>query len=178
MNPENIKLSSFLESYPVGPTRRNHGLEHATLHVLAQRRPRQSFAGHSDPGGFWILGNVSSEELRSAIDEALARLRRGERHLATHPNCGTNFITAGTLAGLAGALAMFGAGRRTREKLERLPLAFTLATLALMVAQPLGLQLQARLTTSADPGDLCVVEIQTTRRGQVQAHRVLTQSGS
>jgi hypothetical protein len=47
-----------------------------------------------------------------------------------------------------------------------------------MVAQPLGLQLQARLTTSADPGDLCVVEIKTTCRGQVQAHRVLTQSGS
>lgn len=178
MNSENVKLTSFLESYPVGPTRRNHGLEHATLHILAQRRPRQSFAGHSDPGGFWILGNVSPEELRSAIDEAMARLRRGERHLATHPNCGTNFVTAGTLAGLAGALAMFGAGRRTRDKLERLPLAVTLATLALMVAQPLGLHLQARLTTSADPGDLSVVEIQTTRRGQVQAHRVLTQSGS
>ena len=103
--------------------RRNHGLEHATLHLLARRFPRKPMGGYSDPGGFWIVGSVPTEALQEAIEEALTRMRAGEHNLAIHPNCGTNFITAGTLAGLSGALAMVGVGRRWQDKLERLPLA-------------------------------------------------------
>ena len=83
--------------------RRNHGLEHATLHVLAQRHPKISMAGHSNATGFWLLGDVDTEDLSDAIEEALRRMRSGERNLAVHPNCGTNFVSAGTIAGLAGA---------------------------------------------------------------------------
>jgi hypothetical protein len=166
--------NSLLDVYPVGATRRNHGLEHATLHVLAQRFPRLPFAGHSDPGGFWIVGNISTDDLFSAVDEALQRLRNGESQLAVHPNCGTNLVTAGAMAGLAGALAMFGAGSGRRQKLERLPLAITLATMALMVAQPVGMALQARVTTSGDPGSLHIVEIRAVQRGRIQSHRIVT----
>ena len=166
--------ASILERYPLDQIRRNHGLEHATLHVLARQYPRLPFAGHSDPGGFWIVGNVSTDDVRSAVDEALHLLRSGQRQLAVHPNCGTNLVTSGTLAGLAGALAMFAGGQKRRDQLSRLPLAISLATIALLVAQPLGLFLQARVTTSGDPGPLEIVEIKTTSRGRTLTHRVVT----
>jgi hypothetical protein len=166
--------TSLLEVYPVGRIRRNHGFEHATLHVLGGRFPRLSIAGHSDAGGFWIVGEVATEDLTSAVQEALRRLQSGEARLAVHPNCGTNFATAGTMAGVAAALAMFGSGSRLRDKFERLPLAATVATLALMVAQPVGMFLQERVTTSGTPGGLEIVEIRETRRGKVKVHRIVT----
>ena len=173
MTNQTQSTKSLLETYPFGQIRRNHGLEHATLHVLAQRHPRLAAAGHSDAGGFWIVGNISADEVHAAVDEALQRLRSGERRLAVHANCGTNLVTAGVMAGLASALTMLGAGQGKRDKLERLPLAISMATLALMVAQPVGLALQARVTTSGDPGRIEVVEIRTSQRRRVQAHRVV-----
>jgi hypothetical protein len=154
--------------------RRNHGLEHATLHVLAERMPSRSVAGHSNVTGFWILGDVTTAELSSAVQEALGRLQNGEHSLAIHPNCGTNFATSGVMAGLAASLAMFGAGRRFRDKLERVPLAVTLATLALIVAQPMGLKFQQNVTTSGYPDGLKVLEVRQANRGKVTAHRVIT----
>ena len=169
------QVYSVLETPVISRVRRNHGLEHATLHVLSERNPRVSVAGHSNIRGFWILGEVSSEEVQSAVQEALHRLQNGEHKLAVHPNCGTNIVTSGVFAGVAGALAMLGAGKRLRDKLERIPLAATLATLALILAQPLGLLLQERVTTSGIPGSLKVVEIVPTKRGRLTAHRVVTE---
>jgi hypothetical protein len=168
-------FQSVLDIEPLARVRRNHGLEHATLNMLSRRFPRKSMAGHSNLSGFWILGDISTEDLQSAVDEALERLQNGERNLAVHPNCGTNFVTTGVLAGLAGGLAMFGAGKRVRDKLERLPLAMVLATLTLILTQPLGSLVQERVTTSGDPGGLSVVEIVPTQRGRLKAHRVVTQ---
>ncbi len=165
---------SLLSFAPVSRVRRNHGLEHATLHVLAERNPRLSLAGHSDISGFWILGNISTDDLRSAVQEALRRLNGGEHNLAVHPNCGTNFVTAGIMAGGAATFSMFGVGNRLRDKLERLPLAAVMATLALMAAQPLGLLLQERVTTSGEPEGLEIVDIIPSARGRIKAHRIIT----
>ena len=155
--------------------RRNHGLEHATIHVLSEALPGRRLIGRSDLGGFWLLGEVGTEELVEAVRLALARMGAGEDNLAVHPNCGTNFATAGTMAGVAGAAAMFGVGPRKRDKLDRLALAATLATLALMVAQPAGLFIQRHFTTSGEPANLEVIEIIPTKRGKLQAHRIVTQ---
>lgn len=155
--------------------RRNHGLEHASIHVLSAKNPRRSIAGHSDAGGFWLLGELSTEDVQQAVDEALQRLRAGERSLAVHPNCGTNLVTAGTTAGLAGALAMRGANRRG-EWLDRLPLAILMSTLALIVARPLGNRIQERVTTSGDPGDLKIISIRKSKSGNLTVHRVETRS--
>jgi len=168
-------LSAVLETPVLSRIRRNHGLEHATLHVLAQRNPRLNMAGHSTAAGFRLAGNIPTEAVQSAVEEALTRLRAGERQLAIHPNCGTNFVTAGMLSGLAGASAMLGVGGRTRDKLERLPLAAMLATLALIAALPLGLQIQREVTTSGQPGELDVVSISRMERGGLVIHFVQTQ---
>ncbi|MCD6400476.1 MAG: hypothetical protein J7L73_00985 [Anaerolineales bacterium] len=167
-------LQTLLDYPLISRTRRNHGLEHATLHVLAQKFPEKPLAGHSDTNGFWLLGDVPTEEVKAAVEEALSRLKNGEHQLAVHPNCGTNFAVAGTLAGLAGALGLLGVGRRWRDKLERLPLVASLATIALIFAQPLGLRVQREVTTSGVPGSLEVVKIVPSIRGRIKAHRVLT----
>jgi hypothetical protein len=166
-------LISTLNFAPVSRVRRNHGLEHATLHVLAERFPHGAFAGHSDIAGFWVLGEISKEELHSAVKEALRRLQSGEHQLAVHPNCGTNFVTSGVMAGGAASLVMLGNGK-LRDKMERIPLAMVVATLALIVSQPLGLLFQARLTTSGEPEGLEIQEIIPTQRGRMTAHRVVT----
>ena len=153
---------------------RNHGLEHATMHILAQRNPRSGIAGHSDMSGFWIVGDVPTEELTTAIHEALQRMLAGEQQLAIHPNCGTNFAVSGIIAGIAAFIGMWGSGNSWRTKLERLPLVATLATLGIILSQPLGYRLQERVTTSGKPGDLEIVAIKPTRRGSVTAHRILT----
>ena len=168
-------MQALLNSPWLLRTRRNHGLEHATIHVLTQKNPRRSVAGHSDAGGFWLLGKLDTEETRQAVDEALQRLRAGERWLAVHPNCGTNLMTAGLAAGLAGGVAMRGADRRGAW-MDRLPLAVLLSTLALLAARPLGMRLQQRVTTSGDPGPLQVISIQRSQRGALAVHRVETQS--
>ena len=60
-------------------------------------------AGHSTAAGFRLMGEIPTEAVQSAVEEALRRLQAGESKLAVHPNCGTNFVTAGTLSGLAAA---------------------------------------------------------------------------
>lgn len=168
-------LSDLLNYPPISRVRRNHGLEHATLHLLAERYPGRPWAGYSDLRGFWIIGDVDTNELEAIAREALSRLNRGDSHLAIHPFCGTNFATAGVLAGGAAALTMFGAGRRFRDKLDRLPLAMSLAIIGLFFAQPLGMSLQKQITTSGVPGTLRILRVTPQLRGQIKAHRVLTE---
>lgn len=165
---------SILNWTPVARMRRNHALEHATLQVLAERHPHLMAAGYSDTRGFWIVGNLSTEEVYEAVAQALARLNAGEYRLAIHPNCGTNFAAAGFFAGTVGWLASLNMGRDWRSRLERWSVIVPLVTLALILAAPLGPLLQQRITT-APPHGLRVVEIIRQVQGDLIAHRILTQ---
>jgi hypothetical protein len=167
-------FNTLLQSPLISRVRRNHGLEHATINILSQQNPNRSLVGRSDAGGFWLLGKVTPEELTEAVLQGIERLGAGERHLALRRDCGTNLVVAGTAAGLAGALAMLGVGRKWQDKLERLPLAAFLATVALMLAQPLGATAQRTVTTSPNPGALELVEVIRINRGRTIAHRVVT----
>lgn len=167
---------SILDWGPIGRTRRNHALEHATLSVLAERIPHLRMGGYSDDRGFWLVGNVSTEAVLEAIQVALTRLEAGEHSLAIHPNCGTNFAAAGMLAGTMAWLGMMGVGRGWRSRLERWPMIVSLVTLAMIFAQPLGPWLQERITTRAALDGLQVVEIRRHTHGDLPVHRVLTRS--
>jgi hypothetical protein len=125
--------------------RRNHGIEHATVHVLSESNPKLSVIGRADGGGFNIIGNVEPHALAEAAQEALRRMQAGEGDLAVHPRCGTQLVTVGALTGLAAFLAL---GRRPR--VSRLPDVMIATTLAAFVAQPLGLSIQRYITTSPD----------------------------
>ncbi len=171
-------MPEFLEKLPptspLSRVRRNHGLEHATIHLLSHANPRRSLAGYSDASGFWLVGNVTTPELRQAAETALARMKAGERGLAVHPNCGTNFLVSGTVAGLAGAAAMLGVSNRWSDRFDRMMVAVMLATLGLIAAQPLGFHIQRNYTTSGVPGSLEIVDIYAVERGGIPTHRVLT----
>jgi hypothetical protein len=160
----------------VARIRRNHALEHATIHVLSARYPHTPIAGRADQNGFYIVGSLPSEAVDECAREAAARLRTGEGHLAIHPNCGTSFLTAAVLAGAASYLSLLGGrSERWQERLQRLPLAIFSTVLALIVAQPLGVAAQRHITTSSEIGQLDVAAVQRLRRGRATVHRVLTQ---
>ena len=160
----------------VARTRRHHALEHATIHILNQHHPTLRLIGWSTPSGFYIYGHVPTAEVQQAVGEALTRLRRGESHLAVHPRCGTNLVTAGALVGLTTFLAMLPGDRRSRR--ERLPLVVLLSTIALMLAQPLGLVVQQYITTDANPAAQLSATIQPGQAGKTPIHRIHLDHGA
>lgn len=162
-------------------TRRNHALEHATVHILADKTKARPLAGRSDAAGFWLFGDLETDQVEAAVSEALRRLRGGEHSLAVHPGCGTARLTTGTLAGLAALSGTIGAKRNLGGVLLRLPTIILLTMSAIFVAEPLGLQLQEHFTTLGDPGGMEVVKIERKEgggmMGNVTLHRITTTNG-
>jgi len=168
-------MPGLLDSPLISRIRRNHALEHATIHLLSARHPRAVFVGRSDVGGFFLLADVPGEAVLHAAHEALARLRSGEHRLALHPNCGTNLLTASLLAGTAAYLTLTGSSSRGwRDRFDRLPLAIVASLLGLVVAQPLGIFLQRRVTTQGNPLGLEILSLRSWSRGATRLHRVRT----
>ena len=161
---------SILDLPFIARTRRHHALEHATIHVLNQRFSMLRLAGWSTHRGFYISGSISASEVQAAAAEALLRLRQGESHLAVHPLCGTNLVTAGTLAGLVAFLTMLPGDQRSRR--QRLPTVLMLCTLAMVMAQPLGLLVQEYLTTETDLAHTWIAGIDSYPMGQVWVHSI------
>ena len=151
-------------------TRRNHALEHATLHMLA-RTHKGSMAGHSNPTGFFLLGDFPTPDVWAAATEALERLRGGESGLAIHAGCGTNLATTLLLSATLGWSALRGA-KSTLTKILLIPFAVAFAVIGVLLSRPLGTLLQQRITTEADMGHMQIVDIIPVRKG---VHRVITQ---
>jgi len=139
--------------------RRNHGLEHATIHILSHKVKNLSMAGRSTVTGFYLYGNVPTQEVEAAAHEALRRMKSGEHGLAIHPNCGTGFVTAGILTSLAMLLGTTGMKRGILDRISRLPTFVVLSTFSLILSQPLGLSLQQHFTTLGEPGEMEIVNI-------------------
>jgi hypothetical protein len=165
---------TILDSPVLSRIRRNHGLEHATINILSQSFPSRRLAGYSFPGGFFILGDIPTADLREAVIQALVRMNNGEHYLALHDHCGTNYVASGFVAGLLAWLGMAGA-KSKRDKVERLPLVIALATFGFIASQPLGPVLQQRVTTSGDPQGMSIVDVYPIKFGEFSLHRVATQ---
>ena len=154
-------------------TRRNHGIEHATVHVLTARRPGTQLAGRSDSGGFYLYGQVSETDLREAAEEAIRRLAT-EPELAIHPYCGTNLVVGGFTAGLAAlaAVATLPKGRREAGPLSLLPRFLLAGTAAALASANLGPIVQARWTTLPDARGVRVAAVRRVGGGRHVLHRV------
>lgn len=150
-------------------TRRNHALEHATLHILAKKY-KTSMAGHSNPTGFFLLGDLPLEDIADAATEAMARLKAGESGLAVHPGCGTNLAVSALLPATFAWAPIQGA-KSTRWRLLLIPLALVFAVFGYLLSKPLGPWLQANITTEADLGDMQITDIRIVRKG---LHRIVT----
>ena len=156
-------------------TRRNHALEHATIHILSEKYPDRHMAGHSNPTGFYIIGNVSIEDLKAAAQEAWTRLQAGESKLAIHPGCGTNMATSLVMSGTLAWFPMSGA-KSTRQRFWLLPFAVGFGLLGLALSRPLGPKLQEKVTTEANLGDMRIEDIIRVRKSGVPIHRVITRN--
>jgi hypothetical protein len=145
-------------------------VEHATLKILARKYNDKNLAGHSNPTGFYLFGDMTTSDIRSAIDEAMTRLRAGESGLAIHPGCGTNLATSMLLPATF-AWVPFQGTRSLRWRLLLIPVALTFALLGYVLSKPLGPWLQRNVTTEADLGNLQLEEIIPVRKG---VHRIIT----
>lgn len=160
----------ILDLPPFLATRRNHAVEHATLKMLARKYNEKNLAGHSNPTGFFLFGDLGLEDIREAVDEAMIRLRAGERDLAIHPGCGTNLATSMLLPATF-AWVPFQGTRSFRWRLLLVPVALAFAIFGFFLSRPLGPWLQRHVTTEADLGNLRLAEIILVRKG---VHRVIT----
>ncbi len=164
-------LDPILNLPPYLATRRNHALGHATLKILARKYSDKSLAGHSDPTGFFLLGDVAIDDIRSAMNEAMRRLHAGESELAIHPGCGTN-LAASMILPMAFAWVPFQGTHSRRGRSLSIPVALMFAALGYLLSKPLGPWLQRNITTEADLGDMQVLEITPVRKG---VYRIVTQ---
>jgi hypothetical protein len=145
--------------------RQVHALEHATVWVLssmssanrinssnAAPSDNEQLSGMSTDRGFYLYGQVSTGDLRRAVQIALRRITGGEWDLAIHPRCGTNLsvsmlLTAGLALGMGVVLPRDPIGQ-----LVGLGLAVTTAT---QLSPNLG-DLAQRYITTAIPFNLAV----------------------
>ena len=151
-------------------TRQNHGLEHGTITVLLENGVSPPLAGNATPGGFFVYGSISTEDVASAADEALRRLQAGNRELAVSPHCGTNLVIGALLAGVVSGI-IFG---RSESRLWRLPLVAGAILGTMLLGRPLGMMVQRRFTTLAILAGVEITGIRRFKLGKYTVHWVRT----
>jgi hypothetical protein len=126
--------------------------------------------GRATGDGYFLYADVPTSLLEESTNEALARLKGGEGHLAVTPLCGTNIAVAGALTALAASVALGNSSNRA----SKFPNAMMASMLAVVAAQPIGRMVQKYLTTSPDLADVEIVGIREGGRGGTRFHKVLT----
>lgn len=149
--------------------RRNHGLEHATIHMLSAKHKNFGAQGNSNYRGFHlnIFGDhIGEDDIAAAVNEAFTRMKNGEHNLAIHPNCGTVLLTTATMTTIA-AQAAFSVEQLRQQATHNdrnvliggLPSAILASVIALIMSRPVGLRLQEKYTTEGDLGAMELVQI-------------------
>lgn len=138
--------------------RKNHAMEHATIHLLTKAMPGVSFAGYSFIKGYWILGKADLQDVQKAAELALARMKNGESKLAIHPGCGTNIAVTGLCTAAAAMLTTLGRSE-DESKLERFSAFTSAGMIGALLSRPLGPWTQKKITTDANVKDLTIVSI-------------------
>lgn len=152
-----------------GAVRENHALEHATIVLLNKRYPEARLSGVSFASGFFVFGDLPTEAIRPAAEQALGRLRGDSPELAIHERCGTNLAVAGMLTGLS---AMTVA--RMRKPYNTFNNVILASTTALVLARPLGLLVQRYVTTRTPNSSMRIKGIKRMRFLGNPAHFVTT----
>jgi Domain of unknown function (DUF6391) len=149
--------------------KQNHALEHATIVLLSRKYPDVRISGISFAAGFFVLGDVPTEAILPAAQEALTLLRTTSPELAIHERCGTNLAVTAMLTGLS---AMTVARmRRPYGSLNNV----ILATMGAMIAsRPLGLTVQRYITTQTPNPSMTITGVRSLRVFGSPAHFVST----
>ena len=156
-----IKTENRINIAPVqvlSHIRKNHAMEHATIHVLTKSKPGVSFAGYSFVKGFWIYGKTELQDIQRAAEIAHARLKNGEKSLAVHPNCGTNIAMTGLCTALTSMLAL-KMERDDESDFSRFSALTSAGLVGALLGRPLGPYMQKHITTDANVSNLTIVSI-------------------
>ena len=78
-------------------TRRNHALEHATIHLL-EASGRRRLSGQAARNGFRVCGSLSAKEIRAAFDQVRRMIRDDQQLPYISRGCGSNIVSALGLA--------------------------------------------------------------------------------
>lgn len=154
-----------------GAVRENHALEHATIVILSKRFPEARLSGVSFATGFFVFGEVPTEAVRPAAEQALSRLRGNEPEMAIHERCGTNLAVAGMLTGLS---AMTVA--KMRKPFNTFNNVILASTASLVLARPLGLLVQRYITTRTPGESMRLVGVKRLNFLGSPAHFVQTEN--
>lgn len=154
-----------------GAVRENHALEHATIVLLSKKYPDVRLSGVSFATGFFVFGDIPTEDVRPAAEQALARLRGGEPEMAIHERCGTNLAVAGMLTGLS---AMTVA--RLRRPYNTFNNVILATTAALVAARPLGLLVQRYVTTRTPNSQMRITGVRKLNVLGAPTHFVSTEN--
>ncbi len=156
-----VVLRPILDFPLVKRVRQNHAYEHATIHML--NRQNYILSGRASLGGFVVMGDVPTEKVSAAAEEALSRLRQGQKQWALHPNCGTNLVTGGLISTMVAAIGFMGTNRKSAW--ERFPIIMLAMMASALYATPIGMVVQEHITTESDPGDMQLVRV---KRGEMK----------
>ena len=151
--------------------RQNHALEHATVTILTRDDPDLVVSARSNNRGFTIFADLDLGQVRSACDEALRRLQKGEAELAIHPNCGTNLAVGASMAMVGSLFALTALRPRTR-----IASAVASSLAGFMAARPLGEVVQRYVTTLPDLHDVGITTIGSRRLFGRHVVEVLTET--
>jgi len=170
-------LYYFLQELPMiavfRTLRQNHALEHATIHVLTEYGC-PPLMGHSEYDGFSLYGNLPTEIVSRAVQEAFSRLQRGETRLAEHPRCGTQFVTRAML--FAGALSFAMTPHYPPKKTHWIKAAIAIGVAGLL-SRATGRLVQRHITTDHTLKGLTLGAITCYKRGGLRVHRIQTLPG-
>ena len=120
--------------------RKNHAMEHATIHLLTQALPNVSFGGWSFVKGFWILGKAELQDVQKAAEMAYARLNNG-------------LCTAG-----AAMITTLGTDE-DEDRITKFSAFLTAGMIGALAGRPLGPKVQEKITTDSDVSSLSIVSI-------------------
>jgi hypothetical protein len=152
-----------------GAVKQNHALEHATIVLLSRKFPEVRLSGISFAAGFFVFGDVPTEEVGRCAEQALYLLRTTQPELAVHERCGTNLAVSALLTGLS---AMSVARlRRPYGSANNVILA---STAAMILARPLGLTVQRYITTQTPNASMTIQGVRPLTVFGSPAHFVST----
>lgn len=149
--------------------RQNHALEHATIVLLSKKYPDVRLAGVSSAVGFFVFGDIPTEAILPAAQEALNLLRTTQPELAIHERCGTNLAVAGMLTGLS-AMAV----AKMRKPFSTANNVILASTAALILSRPLGLTVQRYFTTKTPNASMVIQKVTPMSLFGTPAHFVST----
>jgi hypothetical protein len=158
-------LSAALDAFRMDDaTRRNHALEHATIHYLKQSGARR-LAGQAARNGFRISGRSSVAEIRSAFEQVRRVVRDGGQLPYISRRCGSNIVTALGLGLLLLMVVALG------SVLLRPPLAVRASALSVVVLlfvavrHGIGSLIQRRFYMKVDFDDISLRDIRQMQAG-------------